>query len=275
MAAAARLAVAAGALLAAVARADYMLAHSYSGQRTCAGTADQLIAQYLGCSQAPDGSISYLVHCLNQTAFSVDYFNGAACAGPVIHTAPVSWPAGCVAGNATRPSTSTVCMSGSYVAPTNAIDLYLFGPPNKCPLEGLHFYAVVSMPKSCLSNPDGGAVQSFIYGCNTVNVTGTPYASKDCTGAPLSAPMPVMSLGCSVSPYNDGPTFVTCGSKPPAALEAPAAAPPAAAAAAGSAAAGNAGDAVRASVLEGAARAAERAAKVVRETVASAMRESA
>jgi hypothetical protein len=254
------------ALLAAAA-ADYRLTHNFnSAQRTCAGAPDQAIAEYLGCTPSPDKTLSYSVRCLNMTAFLVSYYRGESCGGAVVYELPVSWTGGCVAGNKTMPSTSSVCMSGAYVAPPGAINSYVFSPPNVCPLEGLHFFAVLSQTKGCHTNAAGGGVLSFTLGCNSANVTGTPFASKDCTGAPLSPPVPVMALGCAVSPNDSsGPTFTTCGSTPP---------PEAVtlAIAAEGSGAGAAGDAARAAVLEGVAHAAARAAAAVREATESALR---
>lgn len=249
----------------AAAAADYRLTHNFnSAQRTCAGVPDQTIAEYLGCTPSPDKTLSYSVHCLNMTAFLVSYYRGESCGGAVVYELPVSWTSGCVAGNTTTPSASSVCMSGAYVAPPGAINSYVFSPPNVCPLEGLHFFAVLSQTKGCHTNAAGGGVLSFTLGCNSANVTGTPFASKDCTGAPLSPPVSVMALGCAVSPNDSsGPTFTTCGSTPEAATLA---------FAAEGSGAGAAGDVARAAVLEGVAHAAARAAAAVREATADALR---
>ena len=164
-------AAAAAALLAAVARADYMLVTVFE-QGKCAGAPMQVVGTYLGCLAAPDGSLSYSVLCVNASAFDVSYFSGAACAGAPVHVAPVGWPTGCVPNADGKSSVTQVCKSGSYVAPADAINVYSFASArNSCPLTNLHFNSVATITKSCHPDPNGGGIKSFEYSCNTENVT--------------------------------------------------------------------------------------------------------
>ena len=258
-------------LLASPAAADYTLASLFEAPfgAGCAGAPPQTVANYLGCMSATDGSpVSYRIACVNATAFRADYFAGSGCKGGVVHSGDAAWPAGCVPGSGGggggAQSTVTVCKSGSYVAPADGINTYVVGPPDECPLQNTEVYAVSSISKSCHAiaggggGADGGAgggAGSVQYGCNKANVTGTAYASRDCSGPALET-SPVMPLGCSASTAKGGlPTYTTCSNKPPAATVAR----PAASAAATSGGVGD-GDAVHAAVLAGAARAAEIAA---------------
>jgi len=164
-------AAAAAALLAGVARADYMLVTIFE-QGKCAGAPIQVVGTYLGCLAAPDGSLSYSVLCTNASAFDVTYFSGAACAGAPVHVAPVGWPAGCVPNADGKSSVTQVCKSGSYVAPADAINVYSFASArNSCPLTNLHYNSVATITKSCHPDPNGGGIKSFEYSCNTENVT--------------------------------------------------------------------------------------------------------
>ena len=164
-------AAAAAALLAAVARADYMLVTVFE-QGKCAGAPMQVVGTYLGCLAAPDGSLSYSVLCVNASAFDVSYFSGAACAGAPVHVAPVGWPAGCVANADGKSSVTQVCKSGAYVAPADAINVYSFASArNSCPLTNLHFNSIATITKSCHPDPNGGGIKSFEYSCNAENVT--------------------------------------------------------------------------------------------------------
>ena len=164
-------AAAAAALLAGIARADYMLVTVFELGK-CAGAPMQVVGTYLGCLAAPDGSLSYSVLCVNASAFDVSYFSGAACAGAPVHVAPVGWPTGCVPNADGKSSVTQVCKSGSYVAPADAINVYSFASArNSCPLTNLHFNSVATITKSCHPDPNGGGIKSFEYSCNAENVT--------------------------------------------------------------------------------------------------------
>ena len=217
--------MAAALLLAASARADHVLMHNFGRQAACAGKPQSTVANYLGCINATSGGspFSYDIKCINSTAFLASFYDNAACEGNVVYESPTALPRACVPGNATEPASLSVCERGSYVPPSDDINMYIFNAPMECPPVST-YYAVSSIPLGCVpvGGPSGG---SLIYGCDALNVTGVPYSSSDCSGPPLSPPLPLQPLGCDITPYGLGPTVTKCGGEPPAISAAPAGAP--------------------------------------------------
>lgn len=183
----------------------------------------QTVANYLNCIASVSEKISYDISCVNQSAFLVSYYGNLDCSGAVIHAAEVGWSPDCQGSSDGKSTFVQVCTPGSYSPSASSINTFSFYGQDECPLTDLRYSGVVSIPKACQRPLDGAG--SYLFGCDKVNVTATPFQTDDCTGK-SSPPVAIGALGCKLpSSANQGVTFTACGAVPGASSSSSSSAP--------------------------------------------------
>ena len=132
-------------------------------------------------------------------------------------------------GSADGASTfEAVCTHGSYSPPAAAVNTFVYSGQRECPVvDPLSYSGVVSIQKGCHGGGSAGG-DYYLYGCDKVNVTATPYAKSDCSGKPLQPPIPIGELGCHTPTTSEASTsFTACGAVPEQATHGSTQAPPA------------------------------------------------
>jgi hypothetical protein len=138
----------------------------------------------------------------------VNYHEGNACFGPVVHVAPLPIDTHCAASTGGG-SSQTTCAFGDYHPSPAAINVNVFSNlKNVCPIDPAERPngVVEFLYEHCFS--DGA--QSYWYSCSPTAVTGVSFASADCSGTPH--PKPVIPLGCyaNASDPSGSPQFTLC-----------------------------------------------------------------
>ena len=224
--------------------ADYSLT-SFHNELSCGGPVIQTVANYLNCIASVSQKISYDIACVNASAMTVSYYENVECGGAVVHSAEVGWPADCQGSPDGKSTYQNICTKGSFAPSASAINTFSFYGQDECPLTDLRYSGVVSIPRACQRGSGAGGAGSYLFGCDKLNVTATPFKSADCSGK-SSPPVPIGALGCKLpSSSNDGVTFTTCSAVPGSVASSSSSAPT------------KASDAVGAAVAEGMERAIE------------------
>ena len=113
----------------------------------------------------------------------------------------------------------SVCTAGTYKPSAANINTFFYADAHACPIaDPLLYSGVVAVPKLCHAAEDPATKVSYLYGCDTANVTATPYSTRSCTGKPSGPPFPIGELGCAL-PSGDKATasYTACGATPSAA----------------------------------------------------------
>lgn len=221
--------------------ADYLFSRAYPISKTCGGEAIQTVANYLGESSrclflpnllqlrctfntgclSPAGQknpISFTWACVNSTSALVNYHEGSACAGPVVHSAPISVDSHCAAGSS-EGSSQAICAFGDYHPSPDTINVNVFlNEKNSCPISPrIPPSGIVEFEfERCFT--DG--TSSYWYGCSPTAMTGVAFDSVDCSGTPH--PSPLIPLGCfaNATDHSGSPQFTICPGRVAATVEA-------------------------------------------------------